>query len=385
MSALSSEPTSLYIHVPFCVVKCGYCDFNSFEVEDDAIVDRYLDALTLALQRELRQGDQLSPSTVFLGGGTPTHLDENRFERLLAIINAEVDLGSCAEVTMEANPESVTPAKAQLAWDAGVRRISIGAQSFDAERLRFLDRAHDADAITRAVEVFRQVGCNNLSLDLIFSLPGQTQVQWADDLARALDLEPDHLSCYNLTYEAGTKLTRAMTNGTVKPNDDTTDRALFDDTRSTLLGAGFEAYEVSNFAGRGGPCRHNDHYWLQGDYLGIGPGASSHRSGLRWTDLKPVDAWCRAIESGTPPVGEAEILTKRQRAAEALWLGIRRREGVALDRIADRIGVDPAALFAAELTTLATDGLLQLEDRWLRLTSAGLPFSDLVGSRLLCA
>jgi oxygen-independent coproporphyrinogen-3 oxidase len=237
---------------------------------------------------------------------------------------------------MEANPESVTAEKAAIARAHGVTRMSMGVQSFHPHHLRFLDRAHTAERAEEAFAVLRASGCENISVDMIFSVPGQTLAEWHADLERVLRLRPDHLSCYNLTFEPGTRLHRDLQQGRIEPNDEETDRAMFLATRERLAAAGFEAYEISNFAGRGGPSRHNDHYWLQGDYVGIGPGASSHRRGVRCTNLKTVESWAGAVLDGTPGAASAETLRPLQRAAEALWLGIRRRDGVDLDLVARR-------------------------------------------------
>ena len=371
---------SLYVHVPFCVVKCGYCDFNSYVVDDAAVMDRFVRALDLELAAVAQPR---VPPSVFVGGGTPTYLDAVRFESLLAVLRTHVELDRVAEVTIEANPESLDRTKAQLAFEAGFRRASVGAQSFDAARLRFLDRAHDAAAVGRAVADLRAAGFENISLDLMFGLPGQTVAEWERDLETALALEPDHLSCYHLTFEPGTRLTRDHRQGRVAANDEDEDKRMFLRTRELLHARGFEAYEVSNFAGRGGPCRHNDHYWLQGDYIGVGPGASSHAGGWRGTNLKAVEAWAQAVERGLPPTGEAETLTRRQRAAEAVWLGVRRTAGVDLVAVARRLGVDPRAAFEGALRRVTAAGLALCTGDSLVLTEEGLPFGDAVGTAFL--
>ena len=377
---IGPEPTSVYVHVPFCVVKCGYCDFNSYTVEGVLPLDRYLDGLHAELDLVPLPETALS---VFFGGGTPTYLDEDRLQRLFAITGRRLDLRGCDEVTMEANPESVTLAKATLAFDAGVNRISIGAQSFEPRYLKFLDRAHDADQTRRAFAAFREAGFENISLDLMFSIPGQTVAEWERDLRAAIALGPDHLSCYNLTYEPGTRLTRDLIRGRVQANPDSLDREMFVLTRELLAAEGFTAYETSNFAGRGGPCRHNDHYWLQGDYVGVGPGASDHRQGVRSTNLKPLDAWCEAIGRGTRPTATAETLTLQQRVSEALWLGLRRTAGVCLDAVGQRLGVDVAARFADPIESLADRGLVERRGTRLVLSAEGQLFGNTVGEEFL--
>ncbi len=372
--------TSVYLHVPFCVVKCGYCDFNSYEVDDRAALDVFLDGLERELEITWLPD---APGSVFIGGGTPTFLDEPRLERFFAIVGRHIDLAACPEVTIEANPESTTAAKGRIARTAGVDRVSIGAQSFAAEALAFLDRAHSADDTRQAVAAMREAGFENLSLDLMFGVPGADLAGWRRDLAAALELQPDHLSCYNLTFEPGTRLHRDREQGRVRPNDGEVDREMFLWTRETLQDAGYEPYEISNFAGRGGPCRHNDHYWLQGNYVGIGPGASSHRDGVRGTNLKPLGAWRTSLDRGLPPVAEAETLHPAQRAAEALWLGIRRRDGVDLGAIADRLGDTVVARFDAVISALRDEGLVRLDGQHVQLTADGVLFADSVGERLL--
>jgi oxygen-independent coproporphyrinogen III oxidase len=374
------QGTSLYVHVPFCVVKCGYCDFNSYVVDDRAVHDQFLLALAVELRANWRGGP---PATVFFGGGTPTLLDPERLRRMLEIVNEVVPLGRCAEVTMEANPESLTAEKAALALAFGVRRFSVGVQSFHAHHLRFLDRAHSAEKAIAAFEMLRAAGCQNLSLDLMFGIPGETFTEWQSDLEQALRLGPDHLSCYNLTYEPGTRLTHDLQRGVVTANDEEADRAMFLWTRERLAAAGFAAYEVSNFAGSGGPCRHNDHYWLQGDYVGVGPGAASHRGGVRATNLKPVEAWARAVLAGLPGSGSAETLWPRQRAAEAIWLGIRRMDGIDLVAVEQRVGVPVRTMFAELIRTQQQAGLVEFDGARLRLTAAGLLFADRVGGDYL--
>ncbi|MCA8976477.1 MAG: radical SAM family heme chaperone HemW [Planctomycetes bacterium] len=373
---------SLYIHVPFCVVKCGYCDFNSYVVEDHGAHDRFLDALELELRASWAGG---APASVFFGGGTPSLLSPERLRRLLKMVDRQVGLSSTAEVTMEANPESMTAEKAAIAREHGVNRLSIGVQSFHEHHLRFLDRAHSAERAEAAFAEARAAGFDNLSVDLMFGIPGEEPVEWVADLDRALLLRPDHVSCYNLTFEPGTRLHRAMRDELVGPNEDEVDREMFLHTRRRLTEAGFEAYEVSNFAGRGGPCRHNDHYWLQGDYVGVGPGASSHRRGVRWTNLKPLDAWADAALHGRPCAATAETLAPMQRAAEALWLGIRRRDGVDLRLVEERLGLPVREHFASRIEAHVEQGLVRNEADRLSLTDHGLLFCDRVGGDYLTA
>lgn len=379
-SSRAGNATSLYVHVPFCVVKCGYCDFTSYVIEDQSVHDVFLRALDAELKSTRVPR---APHTVFVGGGTPSHLSPDRLKELFAILARHVDLGSAREVTMEANPESIDEQKAAIALAGGATRLSMGVQSFDAKRLKFLDRAHSAQRAKDAFSAMRRAGVANLSIDLIFGLPEQTVPEWESDLEQALELRPDHMSCYSLTYEPGTRLHRDLRQGRVVPVEEEADRAMFLRTRERLSEHGYEAYEISNFAGRGGPSLHNDHYWLQGDYVGVGPGASSHRAGVRHTNLKPIDAWANAALTGLPPAASAETLSAKQRLGEALWLGIRRRDGIDVASVERRIGIESAPLLGDVLADHAKRGWIERVGSRIRLTIEGLLVADVVGSAYL--
>lgn len=382
MQTAANEPgrgTSLYVHVPFCVVKCGYCDFNSYVVEDRSVHDSFLAALAAELRQQWSHG---VPRSVFIGGGTPTLLDADRFERLLAALTTHVSWRD-VEVTMEANPESLTREKVDIARAHGVNRMSMGVQSFHPRHLKFLDRAHSAERAEAAFATMRAAGMTNVSIDLMFGIPGESLAEWQADVERALALQPDHLSCYNLTFEPGTRLHHEMQAGRVAPNDEEVDRAMFMHTRERLAAAGFDAYEISNFAGRGGRCRHNDHYWLQGDYVGIGPGAASHRDGVRATNLKPVEAWARAALAGLPCAATAETLRPWQRAGEAMWLGLRRREGVDVAAVEARLRLPVREHFAAQVERDVRAGWLTFDGAVARLTAEGVLLADHVSGNYL--
>jgi oxygen-independent coproporphyrinogen-3 oxidase len=284
---------------------------------------------------------------------------------------------------MEANPESFSADKGRLARAAGVNRLSLGVQSFAAKHLRFLDRAHTGERARAAFDEARAAGFTNVSLDLIFGVPGQTLDEWEQDLQTALSMRPDHLSCYNLTYEPGTRLHRDLAQSRFEANPEESDRSMFLHTRAALDQAGYDAYEISNFAGAGGRCRHNDHYWLQGDYVGVGPGACSHRAGVRTTNIKPLEAWAAAALRGQQPGASAETLTPRQRAGEAIWLGLRRMDGVDLTAVSRRLQLRVRDWFAPLVERLVGDGLLQLHGTRLQLTKDGLLFADRVSGEFL--
>ena len=374
-NAAAPPGTPLYVHLPFCAAKCPYCDFYSIAAEGED-VDGMLDAL-------LREADERAPrepSTVFLGGGTPSLLDETQLARLLDRLDSATGFRSSAvEVTAECNPESLDGPKAAALLSLGVRRLSIGFQSLSPTTLELFGRVHSVDQSFRAFEAARAAGCDDLNVDLIYAAPGQTPEDWERELTTVLALGPDHLSAYNLTYEEGTLFRRWLEEGRLAPTPEEAELAMLRTTRGLAAAAGLEAYEVSNHARPGRECRHNLNYWRNGPYVGIGPSAVSKVGHTRRGNPRSLAAW-----RNRP--GEAdweETLEPVARLGETWWLGLRTREGVLPERArasAGHVGPDPAELLAA---ALAEEGLLELAGGAWRLTAAGLPLADGVGRRFL--
>ncbi|MCB9880633.1 MAG: radical SAM family heme chaperone HemW [Planctomycetes bacterium] len=360
------------------MVKCGYCDFNSFAGSSQHERER----VVAAMQRELELR-RCRPQTIFLGGGTPTYLDLALLEQLLETI-ARCDLSACREWTCEANPESCDTQTLQLLVDHGVTRFSIGIQSWDPARLEFLDRPHDRDAAERAYECARATGAA-VSLDFIFGVPGQTLAAWQQELEHAIELSPDHLSCYQLTFEAGTKLDALRARGIVEAASDEHLRDLLLWTRSRLTEAGYLPYEVSNYARPGQECQHNLGYWRGNDYVGIGPGAASHDRGRRSTNLRPLRAYCEAISTSGCASFDAELLTPEQRTREMVWLGLRTREGPSFDRIHERTGVDVETLLATELADATQRDDITRTETGIRVPESRIPWLDAIAANFLAA
>ena len=314
----------LYVHVPFCARRCTYCDF-SIAVRRETPVAEFLDSLA----REAGiTGIPADLATVYLGGGTPSRLGGAGIARLAALLGGRRDL---AEFTIEANPEDIT-ADAVSAWlAAGVNRISLGAQSFDQAVLRWMHRVHDAEAIGRAVRTARAAGAANISLDLIFSLPESLGRDWRNDLARAIALDPDHISLYGLTIEDGTPLGRQVQRGEMTAASDTRYEDDYLLAHQLLGAAGYRFYEVSNAARAGREAIHNRAYWRLVPYLGIGPSAHSFDGSARWWNEPAYARWRERLASGASPVAGREILGAPQQAVEQLYLGLRTSEGIALD------------------------------------------------------
>lgn len=336
-------PRHFYVHVPFCARRCTYCDF-AIAVRRVVPVDEYLQALGREL--ELRWGPAARDAnaeddgpwtldTLYFGGGTPSRLGAQGIARAIELVRAHAELAPDAEITIEANPEDVSAESARGLRDAGVNRVSLGVQSFDDPTLAWMHRVHDASRAEQAVGELRGAGIGNLSLDLIFALPGESGTRsWERDVERALALEPAHVSLYGLTIEEGTPLGRARARGVVTEAEEERYESDFMHAHAAMTAAGLEHYEVSNFGLPGSRSRHNSAYWRLVPYAGLGPGAHELRVSAgaqrrRWND-SAYAAWVRALASGHDPIAGEETLDATNRAAEEVYLGLRTREGLAL-------------------------------------------------------
>jgi len=375
---------ALYIHFPFCFHKCHYCDFYSITRGHDQPAEHRRWAL--AVQNELaayQDQFQIQPSSIFIGGGTPTLLSPDAWDTLLDSLQIFELNNSCTEFTVEANPETVTPDQLQRFAAGGVNRLSIGAQSFQKPLLETLERWHEPANVARAVSNARAAGIFNISLDLIFSIPGQSESQLNDDLDQALDLGPEHLSVYSLIFEPHTPLEQRRVMGQVQPTDPDREAAMYRLVIDRLAEAGYEQYEVSNWARRSDTadyrCRHNLAYWRNENWLGVGPSAASHVAGVRWKNQPHLGRYLAT--SPDPAVQDVEQLDADARAGETLMLGLRLRSGLPAGRVA---ALAPPGSGRAEQIHRFTDaGLLETVDGHLRLTDRGLMVGDAVLAELL--
>lgn len=377
-------PDGLYVHVPFCDGKCGYCAFYSVFYRKD-IATRYLKALAVELKLVREEFPDFRPTTVYIGGGTPTMLQESQLANLFELIGGVINRDELKEWTMEANPGSITPGKLTLAMDAGVDRISIGAQSFDDKHLRRLGRRHSRKDILDAIRMVRDAECSNMGLDLICGIPGMDMESWTANLNEAAEQAPEHLSVYDLTAEEGTDLCDEIACGVVDLNDEEEEVARLDLAERVLSGAGYRRYEISNYALPEFECIHNVSCWKGGEYIGIGPAAASHMASRRWSNVSDLNLYIRALESGKPPQRDEEKLSAHTRAMELLMLGLRTSEGVSLAEIARLAGVSPAeekkwvAVFEG---LLDSDVLVERDDRWV-LTNRGRNLADYVTCEIM--
>jgi oxygen-independent coproporphyrinogen III oxidase len=424
-----SRPLSIYIHVPFCDWKCTYCDFNSYAGIDDLIpsfVESLLGEIDLwtasakgiayrsaegagvLLSEERPSSGEETPApsgfaladrtipTIFFGGGTPSLLPVGDIELILARLREHFVVAADTEITMEANPGTVDAEKLRGCRAAGINRLSIGVQSLQEDELRFLTRIHDADSARRAYRDARAAGFDNINLDFIFGLPGQTLESWRRTLDEAVEMRPEHLSLYILTVEENTPLGHDVSRGLVHEADPDAVAALYEWTCEHMSSAGYKQYEISNWSLPGRPCRHNLNYWHNGDYLGLGPGAHSHLmssgarkgrgrepetcsgpSGVRFAVVRSPQRYIKQVadsESPTFPFSfhkQVEEQTLMQEMADTAWLALRLNEGLNVREFDARFGINFADSFADVALPFVQQGLLERVDGCLRLTDRG--------------
>jgi oxygen-independent coproporphyrinogen-3 oxidase len=354
------KPAGLYVHVPFCLTRCGYCDFNAYAGLGD-LADSYVEALLGEADLVAGEWGDAHFVSVFFGGGTPTTLPPGVLARMLAHLEARFDIGDDAEITIEANPDTVDVRSLAALRDAGFTRLSMGAQSFDEGVLLSLERAHSPESVRRAFAAAREAGHRNVNVDLIYGTAGETMESWRRTLEEAVELEPEHLSCYALTIEPATPLGREVASGARPAPDGDLQADMFLAAGELLAAAGYEHYEISNWARPGFECIHNLGYWEARSYLGLGPGAHSYRGDRRWWNLRPPRRYIDAVSAGRPPTGGDEVLGPDDRRLELVSLGLRTNRGLAIHEIDHERA---APYLAAEL--------LERRDGHVVLTEAGM-------------
>ena len=384
LATLPGARLGIYLHVPFCSVRCGYCDFNTYtlgELGPGASTDDF--ATTALAELDLAAGvigpDAGPVSTVFVGGGTPTLLPAADLVRLVEGVRDRFGLAGDAEVTTEANPDSVTPADLAVLAAGGFTRVSIGMQSVVPHVLRTLDRTHDPARVAVAVEGARAAGLAT-SVDLIYGTPGESLDDWRASLEAAVALEPDHVSAYALVVEEGTRMAAQVRRGELPMPDGDDEADKYELADEVLSGAGYDWYEVSNWArDERGRCRHNEGYWRGDPWWGIGPGAHSHVGGVRWWNVKHPRTYAAALAEGRSPAAGRETLTADQRHDEDVLLGVRLRDGLPVVALDD----DGRAAVAGLVADGLVDGHAAVRDRRVVLTRRGRLLADAVVRRLL--
>jgi oxygen-independent coproporphyrinogen-3 oxidase len=328
------DPAGVYVHVPFCLTRCGYCDFNAYAGLDH-LASRYVAALLREVELAAPAWDGVEVASVFLGGGTPTTLEEADLKALLARVRAVFAVATDAEVTIEANPDTVDEATLAGLREAGYGRLSMGAQSFDRSVLAALERVHQPESVTKAFRAARAAGYDNVNLDLIYGANGETTASWERTLEETVALRPEHVSAYALTIEPATPLGRQVARGDLPPPDPDVQAEMFEAACRLLGEAGYGHYEISNWARPGFECRHNLGYWERRPYVGLGAGAHGYRDGRRWWNVRPPEEYLSIVERGELPVGGSEELEPADAYLEEVFLRLRILRGIPASWVED--------------------------------------------------
>lgn len=378
---------ALYIHTPFCIKRCSYCDFYS-ELYRPEFAEKFARALTaeIALYSNHPVFSNSDIGTIYMGGGTPSVLPIQSIDKILQHIIDSFPLKSQCEITVEINPETIDLDYLRNLRNIGVNRLSIGAQSFSDEELNILGRIHDAAQARKSIEQARQAGFDNLSLDLIFAIPGQRLKDWERSLKQAIQLSPEHLSMYCLTVEPGTLLQKKISNGTLRKADDETERAMYLKSIERLNSSGFRHYEISNFAKPGMECRHNKKYWDGSPYLGLGPSAHSYWPGFRRWNVADVAEYFSLISAGELPVHGSEKLSDEQQIFEFIMLSLRTAEGVNMQKFEKRFGFrfeEKYKRTIEELHNAHENPLIRADAKYFSLTTEGFVLYDEICSHFI--
>ena len=381
-------PIGLYVHVPFCVRKCAYCDFAS-QAGREADIPAYMDALAREAAWYAARGafDEYAVRTVYVGGGTPS-LAADRLADFLAAHRARL-FPNAEEITIEANPGTIGLSGLRRLFDAGCNRLSIGLQSLHDRELRTLGRIHSRDDALRCVQAARQAGFRNLSLDLMFGIPGATLADWLATLRETIALAPEHISAYSLTIEAGTPFAALREQGKLDAPDDGAQVEMADAAVAELAAAGYEQYEISNFARTGFRSQHNQMYWRNEEYLGLGAAAHSYLRGCRYWNAASLDTYLVRSRSDAPPsdfpptVDGHEMLDLVGTMGETMMMQLRLRDGVDMRQFQRRFGLNIEAVYGEQIAELCAEGLLEIDQTRLRLTTRGVRFANEAAQRFL--
>lgn len=372
-----TKPTSAYVHIPFCTQICYYCDFSKVFIKNQP-VDAYLQALI----REFESYDIKKLRTLYIGGGTPTSITAEQLEYLLMNLTKHLDLSVLEEFTIEANPGDLTEDKIEVLKNSAVNRVSLGVQTFNDKHLKQIGRSHNEAQIYSTIENLKKAGFHNISIDLIYALPGQTMEDVKENVAKAIALDIPHLSLYSLILEHHTVFMNKMRRGKLQLPQEDLEAEMFEYIISELEKNGFEHYEISNFTKPGFESRHNLMYWDNAEYYGVGAGASGYLNGVRYRNRGPIQHYLKAVSEGNARLSE-ETLTKEEMMEEELFLGLRKKSGVSIARFEEKFGVSFEERYGQIVRELCNQGLLVPDDNVVRMTKKGLFLGDTVAERFI--
>ena len=374
---MQKKPTSTYVHIPFCTQICYYCDFSKVFIKNQP-VDSYLEHLL----QEFHSYDIQKLRTLYIGGGTPTALSASQLEVLLDGLTKNLDLSMLEELTIEANPGDLDADKIAVLQNSAVNRVSLGVQTFDDKMLKKIGRSHTEKDIYENIDRLKLAGFDNISIDLIYALPGQTMDQVKDNVAKAIALDIPHMSLYSLILENHTVFMNRMRRGKLPLPKEELEAEMFEYIIAELERSGFEHYEISNFSKPGFESRHNLMYWDNAEYYGIGAGASGYVDGVRYKNHGPIRHYLKAVEEGSARINE-EHLSQREQMEEEMFLGLRKKSGVSMARFEEKFERSFQELYGEIVKDLVQQGLMQLDGDCVRMTKRGLFLGDTVAERFI--
>ncbi|MFP9085364.1 radical SAM family heme chaperone HemW [Streptococcus equi] len=374
---MSKKPTSAYVHIPFCTQICYYCDFSKVFIKNQP-VDAYLEALI----KEFESYQISSLKTLYIGGGTPTAITAKQLDYLLSHLQQHLQLDQLEEFTIEANPGDLTEDKIAVLRQSAVNRISLGVQTFNDKQLKQIGRSHTEAQIYATIASLKEAGFQNISIDLIYALPGQTIQQVKENVAKALALDIPHLSLYSLILEHHTVFMNKMRRGKLQLPTEDLEAEMFEYIISEMEANGFEHYEISNFTKPGFESRHNLMYWNNDEYFGCGAGASGYLDGIRYRNRIPIQHYLKAVADGNARLSE-EVLTKEEMMEEELFLGLRKKSGVSVSRFQEKFGLSFESRYGPVVRELQSQGLLVEDKDFIRMTKKGLFLGDSVAEKFI--
>ena len=367
----------IYIHIPFCKAKCFYCDFNSFACRDD-LVPAYFSALKkeIALYSEKLKGYNIK--SVFIGGGTPSSVDAQYIYEVVNLLYKELDIDKEAEISIETNPGTLTEEKLKSYKALGINRLSMGLQAWQDSILESLGRIHTAKEFEQNFKMARRIGFDNINVDLIFGIPGQTLEDWRHTLEKVTSLEPEHLSCYSLKIEEGTVFGDRFERGELVPLDDNIDREMYNFCKDFLFQKGYKHYEISNFAKEGYRCRHNLIYWKAEEYVGLGAGAHSFFESTRFNNVYDPESYIDYIKNGKEVSENFEYIDSKESMGEFMILGLRLIDGISMEDFKTRFNEEIGNVYGSQIDKMVKKGLLIVKDGRVVLSSSGLDYANQV-------
>ena len=371
------KPTSAYVHIPFCTQICYYCDFSKVFIKNQP-VDAYLQALI----REFRSYDITELRTLYIGGGTPTSISAVQLDYLLTELSRDLNLNTLEEFTIEANPGDLTVDKIEVLQKSAVNRVSLGVQTFNDKHLKRIGRSHNEAQIYSTIDALKTAGFQNISIDLIYALPGQTMDDVRSNVAKALSLNIPHLSLYSLILEHHTVFMKKMRRGKLHLPTEDLEAEMFEYIISEMERNGFEHYEISNFTKPGFESRHNLMYWDNVEYYGVGAGASGYLDGIRYRNRGPIQHYLKGVSEGNARLSE-EVLSKNEMMEEELFLGLRKKEGVSIGKFEQKFGTSFEKRYGQIVQELQSDGLLKENNGFIQMTKKGLFLGDTVAEKFI--